>query len=73
MAKIDKSKNKYRFISGELSRYSGGKMSHSGHETVMCQICGNIIKTCRCIDKNKPIRYEACKKCQGKEKSERGD
>ena len=42
-------------------------MSHTGHETVMCQICGNIIRTCRCIDKNKTIRYEACEKCQEKD------
>ena len=38
-----------------------------GHGTVKCKICGNIIRTCRCMDKNKPINYEVCKKCQGKD------
>ena len=37
-------------------------MSHE-HFIEKCTNCGGVISQCRCIDKNKTIKYSICDKC----------
>lgn len=39
-------------------------MSHAGHGITYCSVCKKAIKSCRCMDNNKPIHYEVCDKCK---------
>ncbi len=41
-------------------------MSHQGHEILKCNRCERAIMQCRCIDKNKPIRWTTCESCHQK-------
>jgi len=37
------------------------------HEIVLCKYCGKTIRQCRCMDHNKPTRYEVCLVCKALE------
>ena len=36
----------------------------TGHSKTICKICNEIIKQCKCMDKNKTTIFDICDKCK---------
>lgn len=39
----------------------------SKHFRIECKICWKIIAECRCMNKDKEVRYEVCDECKEKD------
>jgi len=34
------------------------------HFMIVCKECDKIIKQCKCMDKNKEVKYDTCEECK---------